>query len=300
MSLLSVSHLRKSYGGAVALRTLRSKLRAGETLALIGENGAGKSTLIKVLAGALAPDGGGIELAGAPFDVPRAPQRRIGAGSVSSIRNSTSSRALASPKTSFSAAPIPPLRHRRLAGAQREGAFSARRSRRGPHRRQDDHGAGFRSATACWSRSPRPFSKTRAGAGAHFRNGRADRGVDGRRIRALFRIIDCCETRGCGISHVSHRLDEVLSIADRITVLRDGETRATLTANEATKTKLIELMTGRKAAETVAAPAAPASSGSSLSAVEGLNARRAARHFVRTAQGRDSRFRRPRHAGAER
>ncbi len=66
MSLLSVSHLRKSFGGAVALRDASLELRAGETLALMGENGAGKSTLIKILAGAVAPDGGTIRLKGEP------------------------------------------------------------------------------------------------------------------------------------------------------------------------------------------------------------------------------------------
>ena len=66
MSLLAVSHLRKSYGGAVALRDASLELEAGETHALMGENGAGKSTLIKILAGAVPPDDGEIRLDGAP------------------------------------------------------------------------------------------------------------------------------------------------------------------------------------------------------------------------------------------
>jgi ABC-type sugar transport system ATPase subunit len=62
MRLLSISHLAKSYGASVALRDASLDLKAGETLALMGENGAGKSTLIKILAGAVAPDGGEIRL----------------------------------------------------------------------------------------------------------------------------------------------------------------------------------------------------------------------------------------------
>ncbi len=65
MSLLAVSHLRKSFGGAVALTDASLELRTGETHALMGENGAGKSTLIKILAGAVTPDGGEIRLEGA-------------------------------------------------------------------------------------------------------------------------------------------------------------------------------------------------------------------------------------------
>ena len=75
--------------------------------------------------------------------------------------------------------------------------------------------------------------------------------LTGEESERLFRIIDSLRRRGCGILYVSHRLDEVLAISDRISVLRDGETQATLAAKEATKTKLIELMTGHSAAETV-------------------------------------------------
>ena len=66
MSLLVISHLRKSFGGAVALKDASLELQAGETLGLMGENGAGKSTLIKILAGAVAPDGGEIRLDDVP------------------------------------------------------------------------------------------------------------------------------------------------------------------------------------------------------------------------------------------
>jgi ABC-type sugar transport system ATPase subunit len=70
--------------------------------------------------------------------------------------------------------------------------------------------------------------------------------LTGQESERLFQIIGALRAQGCGILFVSHRLDEVLSVADRISVLRDGETCATLDAKEATKAKLIELMTGRK------------------------------------------------------
>ena len=66
MDLIRVENLRKSYGGAFALRGASFTLRAGETHALMGENGAGKSTLIKILAGATLADSGEIHLHGAP------------------------------------------------------------------------------------------------------------------------------------------------------------------------------------------------------------------------------------------
>ncbi len=81
--------------------------------------------------------------------------------------------------------------------------------------------------------------------------------------------MDALRARGCGVIYVSHRLDEVLAIADRITILRDGETRATLDARDATKAKLIELMTGRKDLADVKGAAAPSDAPVVL-AVEGL------------------------------
>jgi len=63
-ALLSISHLRKAYAGATALKDASLDLHAGETVALMGENGAGKSTLIKILAGAVSPDGGEVHLEG--------------------------------------------------------------------------------------------------------------------------------------------------------------------------------------------------------------------------------------------
>ena len=69
MTLLTASHLAKSYAGVPALKSASLDLEAGEVLALMGENGAGKSTLIKCLAGATQPDSGEIILDGKPVSI---------------------------------------------------------------------------------------------------------------------------------------------------------------------------------------------------------------------------------------
>ena len=63
-SLLRAVDVDKSYAGVHALRRASFELRAGEVHALVGENGAGKSTLIKIMTGAVVPDGGAIEFNG--------------------------------------------------------------------------------------------------------------------------------------------------------------------------------------------------------------------------------------------
>ena len=161
MSLLTVSHLRKSYGGAVALMDASLELRPGETLALIGENGAGKSTLIKVLAGAVAPDGGEIWLAGAATTL-RAPREAYRRGLRFIHQELNVVPGLSVAENIFLGRPYPRrLRHRRLASAQRPGPLDVENARRRPHCAEARASCGYRSAIACWSRLLPPFSRTR-------------------------------------------------------------------------------------------------------------------------------------------
>ena len=73
--------------------------------------------------------------------------------------------------------------------------------------------------------------------------------LNGAESERLFRVIATLRERGCGVLYVSHRLDEVLALADRIVVLRDGETAAALDARTATKRQLIAAMTGGREVE---------------------------------------------------
>src|SRR6187455_3288371 len=79
MALLTLSHIRKSFGGTKALSDASLSLHAGEVTALIGENGAGKSTLVKILCGFHQPDGGEIRLDGESVHIANAIEaRRLG------------------------------------------------------------------------------------------------------------------------------------------------------------------------------------------------------------------------------
>ncbi len=250
MSLLSVSHLRKAFGGAVALRDAYLELRAGETLALMGENGAGKSTLIKILAGAVAPDGGSIRLDGAPAAL-RDPGEAHRRGFRFIHQELNVAPRLSAAENIFLGRRYP---HRfglvdwRALNARAHAALKA----------LDVDYISARTSMSRLSVGDRMLVKIAAafledsGAPARiFVMDEPTAALSGEESARLFRIINSLRRRGCGIVYVSHRLDEVLAIADTISVLRDGETRATLAGREATKAKLIELMTGHKPATAV-------------------------------------------------
>jgi ABC-type sugar transport system ATPase subunit len=245
MTLLTISNLRKAYGGAVALKGASLDLSAGETLALMGENGAGKSTLIKILAGAVTPDGGQISLEGAPFS-PGGPEdsHRRGlrfihqelnvAPSLSVAENIFLGRAY---PTRFGLVNWPALHARAGASLATLGVN---------HIAPEAIIARLPVGDRMLVKIAAAFLEDETQARAFVMDEPTAALTPGESER-LFRIIAVLKARGCGVIYVSHRLDEVLAIADRICVLRDGETRATLLAKEATKARLIELMIGREA-----------------------------------------------------
>ena len=270
VSLLGVSHLRKSYGGAVALRDASLEVRAGETLALMGENGAGKSTLIKILAGAVAPDGGDIRLEGRParFASPRDAYRQ-GLRFIHQELNVAPAMSVA--ENVFLGRDYPSrfgLVDWRALNTRASACLAALGVEHiAPTARLSRLSVGDRMLTkiaAAFLDDPKAPARL-------FVMDEPTAALAGEESERLFRVIAELKRRQCGIVYVSHRLDEVLAIADRITVLRDGESRATLTASEATKSALIEAMTGRDGFEATSAAASRADAPVVLSA-SGLEA----------------------------
>ena len=256
LSLLEISNLRKSFGGAVALRDASLTVNAGETLALMGENGAGKSTLIKILAGAVTPDGGQIRLEGrsAEFASPRDAYRR-GLRFIHQELNVVP--ALSVAENVFLGRNYPSrlgLVDWRALHSQTTACLAALGVEHiSPATRVSRLSVGDRMLTkiaAAFLDDARTPAKL-------FIMDEPTAALAGEDSQRLFRVIGELKRRQCGIIYVSHRLDEVLAIADRITVLRDGESRVTMAAREATKSALIEAMTGRGNLESEALPTAP-------------------------------------------
>jgi ABC-type sugar transport system ATPase subunit len=272
MSLLSVSHLRKSYDGAIALADASFELKAGETHALMGENGAGKSTLIKILAGAVSHDSGDIYLDGALVAF-RAPDEahRHGLRFIHQELNTVPGLSVA--ENIFLGRPYPSrygaICWRALNAKARAALATLRVEHIAPDAPLTRLSVGDRMLVKIAAAFLEDDAEAGAGLARIFVMDEPTAALTGEESERLFRIINVLRDRGCGIIYVSHRLDEVMAITDRISVLRDGRTQATLPTKATTKAQLIELMTGREASEF--APAAPGDTGPIVLSIQGLN-----------------------------
>ncbi len=236
--LLSAAGIQKAFPGVQAIGSGELELRRGEIHALVGENGAGKSTLIKVLTGVHQPDAGTVSLSGqkkrfnSPVDAHR--------NGITAIYQELS----LVPNISVSA-----------------NLFLGREPTRGGLLRSEQE---IRAATEVLARLGltldvrRPVGELSISEQQLVEIARAlitdariiimdepTAALTPREVTRLFAILRGLTRGGIGIIFVSHRLEEVLAISDRVTVMRYGFTVATRPTAELSQRALIELMVGR-------------------------------------------------------
>jgi ABC-type sugar transport system ATPase subunit len=244
--LAAVEAIAKEYPGVRALAGVSLDLRAGEVHALVGENGAGKSTLIRVLSGDTPPDAGTVQIDGKPvrFASP-SDARRNGIVAIFQELMIVPDLSVAENVMLGNEPGAGGLLYARRE-AERKTAAVLRRLGDGmdidPRRRAGSLSTAQKQiveiARALVLDAPVIIMDEPTAALAD---------TD---AAALLRIIRQLRDEGRAILFVSHRLDEVRSIADRVTVLRGGEHIATLDAGDITETgQLIALMVGRPLAE---------------------------------------------------
>ncbi|MEP7342680.1 MAG: sugar ABC transporter ATP-binding protein [Acidobacteriota bacterium] len=240
MALLEANDITKSYAGVQALRRASFDLRAGEVHALVGENGAGKSTLIKIITGAVQNDSGTITLDGRAIS-DNSPQ----------LAKSLGIAAIYQQPALF---PELTVAENITIGLERQSVWQrinwkARHNRAAELLRQ----VGARIPTdALAGELTMPQQQLVEIARALGANARVlimdepTASLSEEDTQNLFRVIRELRERGVGIIYISHRLDELPVIADRVTVLRDGATIETRLMPDVDRQELIRLMVGRE------------------------------------------------------
>ncbi|MEO1996560.1 MAG: sugar ABC transporter ATP-binding protein [Planctomycetaceae bacterium] len=237
--LLSMRGIDKSFPGVQALRQVDLDLARGEVLALLGENGAGKSTLIKVLGGAHRPDAGSIEIEGAPAQIASpADANRAGIAVI---------------YQEFNLVPTLSARANIFLGQEQTTATFVRRreERRAANELFQRLGVPVDPEMLCRDLTIAQQQIVEI-AKALWLDARIlvmdepSATLTPRELDRLFDVIRELQAAGIGVIYISHRLDEIFNIANRVTILRDGEHVRTSHIDEFTRDQLIEAMVGRK------------------------------------------------------
>lgn len=258
-SVLTMEGITKAFGGVQALKGVNFDLRSGEVHALIGQNGAGKSTLIKILAGALPPDAGTISIDGKPVSLSSpADALHMGIGTVYQDP-------LVYPELSVTENVF---MGRELRDRYGDIDWRAEVNRvRGllqdldvtPHIATSPIGSlsialrqeALIAKALSWEPKVMIFDEPTAILTQH-------------EVETLFGIIRKLRNRGVGIIYISHRIEEIYLLADRVTILKDGESMGTWPVRpivrdgeqhaegvSLTTDQLIELMAGRALTESI-------------------------------------------------
>jgi rhamnose transport system ATP-binding protein len=240
MSLLRATNLRKSYDGVEALRGASFELCSGEVHALVGENGAGKSTLIRLITGAIAADSGEIEIDGKPI-IHNSPRFAKSLG-IAAIYQQPALFPDLSVTENLAIGLEQPRLWRRINWRQRKRKAVELLAQIGASIDPD-------SIARDLSMPQQQMLEIARAVGAYARVLIMDEptaSLSDEETKKLFTVIRQLRSRGVGIIYISHRLDEVAEIADRVTVLRDGRTIETRLMQKVSREELIRLMVGRE------------------------------------------------------
>jgi ribose transport system ATP-binding protein len=240
-TLLDIRSLTKTFPGVIALEDVEFNLAAGEIHCLVGENGAGKSTFIKILSGALAPDRGSVELFGRAYRG-LTPRQAIDLGIQTVYQESILVGTLTVAENVY-------LGHENLT---RGGFFDSAQTARRARSLMDSLGIGIdeRAVVSELSTAERQIVGIVKALSKDARILVLDEptaSLSSTEKTHLLGLLRKIASTGVGIIYISHHLDEVFEVADRITVLKDGRRVGTHAGRAVDQAALIREMVGRDA-----------------------------------------------------
>lgn len=245
MSLLRMRRITKRFPGVLANDAVDFDVDAGEIVALLGENGAGKSTLMKVLYGLLRPDEGSIEIDGVPVEL-RSPAAAI-AHRIGMIHQHFMliDTLTVAENVTLGATPVPRTRRFRT-DSRGDQAMVADLAAR--------YSLDVHPGAKVWQLSVGERQRVEI-LKALYRDARIlvldepTAVLTPQEADALFVTLRSMADDGRGLIFISHKLHEVLALAHRVTVMRDGRVVGTTPVEGATRPMLAEMMVGRALAE---------------------------------------------------
>ena len=266
--IVELEHINKSFAGVKVLKDVNFNLKSGEVMALLGENGAGKSTLMKILSGVYTRDSGTMRVFGKEYgDLDAKKAHELGIAIIHQELNM--------------------CRHLTVA----ENIFLGREAQKGitlNNKEMDEKTREILDSLKIdldpneivgnLSVSKQQMVEIAKALSIHAKILVMDEptsALTAKEIDELFRIINQLRSEGCGIVYISHRLEELSHVSDRVTVLRDGEFIMNGEFQDYTMDQLISFMVGREITEKF--PRVSCEKGKKIFEVRHLNAGRMVR-----------------------
>lgn len=241
-NILEFKHISKFYPGVRALDDVSIEVRRGEIHALVGENGAGKSTLIKTCSGAIKPSKGEIVINGKIFKslTPKTSEEN-GIGVIYQEFNLVGDLSVAENIFLGRAIRKGIVIDQKAMEKEAEKILESLHVHIDPKSMVKNLSVGYQQMVEiAKAMSQNANLLIMDEPSAPLTNAEVDN---------LFRVVDLLKERGVSIIYISHRLEEIFRLSDRVTVLRDGQFVVTLNTSETNKDELIQYMVGRKLTE---------------------------------------------------